>query len=542
MGLRERIAAWAAPKEKHVQTPNKPMASFGMNYIGGFSVGGYVQPFNGEKNLGEIGPIKEYWMAYRELRARSWQSYIESEITQTVIGRYCKWVIGAGLRLKTEPEKIILQQDGLTVNSEQFNELVERRWQLWSNSREASVDGLQTLGQVASDVEKNALLGGDCLVRMLYVPGQMPRVQIIDGDHVRHSLTDTFSSQAEARGNTMSHGIEKDKQGRHVAFVVRLSNGKYERIDARTKTGFEVAFMVYGLKYRLNDDRGIPLISVVLETLAKLERYKEATVGSAEERAKIPYVIEHDQFSDGSNPLTDAMAKAFSGGDSSNGMLPQDINGTQLADKVAATTNKTTFNMPIGASLKSLDTKNDLYFKDFYSVNIELVCAAIGMPPEVAMSKFDSDFSASRAALKDWEHTLKVERENFTNQFYKKVYEFWMFTQVFEGKIIAAGFIEAVQKNNAIVKLAYLNCRFVGDSVPHIDPLKEVLAERAKLGPAGANIPLTTVEDATETLNSGDSDSNMRQFSEELKLSDSLGIEPNNEPDTNKQDDDQPPI
>lgn len=528
MTIRERVAAFVAPKTKTTVTVtgNKPMASFGMNYIGGFSVGGYVQPFNGEKNLGEIGPIKEYWMAYRELRARSWQSYIESEITQTVIGRYCKWVIGSGLRLKTEPEKLILQQEGLDVDQEQYNELVERRWQLWSNSRSASVNGIQTLGQVASDVEKNTLLGGDCLVRMLYVPGQMPRVQIIDGDHVRHSLTDSFSSQATERGNTMSNGIEKDKQGRHVAFIVRTSEGKYERIDAMTKSGFEVAFMVYGLKYRLNDDRGIPLISVVLETLAKLERYKEATVGSAEERAKIPYFIKHEAYSDGSNPLTDAMAQAFSGGDSNNGMLPQDINGTQLADKVAATTNKTTFNMPIGATLEALDTKNDLYFKDFYSVNIELVCAAIGMPPEVAMSKFDSNFSASRAALKDWEHTLKVERENFANQFYKKVYEFWMFTQVFEGKIQAAGFIEAVLKKNEIIKLAYLNCRFVGDSVPHIDPLKEVMAERAKLGLTGANIPLTTVEDATETLNSGDSDSNMRQFSEELKLSLSLGIKP----------------
>jgi hypothetical protein len=60
--------------------------------------------------------------------------------------------------------------------------------------------------------------------------------------------------------------------------------------------------------------------------------------------------------------------------------------------------------------------------------------------------------------------------------------------------------------------------------VPHIDPLKEVMAERAKLGTAADAIPLTTVEDATRNLNGGDSDSNMTQFADEYQTAKKLKI------------------
>jgi hypothetical protein len=61
-----------------------------------------------------------------------------------------------------------------------------------------------------------------------------------------------------------------------------------------------------------------------------------------------------------------------------------------------------TYNMPRDSELKEVQSKNELYFKDFYTVNVDLVCSSINMPPEVAMSKYNSNYSASRAALKDW--------------------------------------------------------------------------------------------------------------------------------------------
>jgi hypothetical protein len=119
-----------------------------------------------------------------------------------------------------------------------------------------------------------------------------------------------------------------------------------------------------------------------------------------------------------------------------------------------------------------------------------------------------------------------VNREDFTFQFYQPIYNLWLYTEILKNKIPAPGFLRADLDGNFMAVEAYQNARFTGSMFPHIDPLKEVNAERAKLGELAANIPLTTVEQATESLNSGDSDSNMEQFANEYKKAVSLTAAP----------------
>jgi capsid protein len=386
-----------------------------------------------------------------------------------------------------------------------------------------------TINTMAAEVLKSSLIGGDVLVRLFYDKKRGIRVQMIDGGSVSAVITSAgnFPNILE-NGNELRYGVEISPDGEDVAYWIRNRDLKYERIEARSKTGHQVAFLVKGSMYRPQDCRGIPLISVVLETLAKLERYKEATVGSAEERAKIPYFIEHGVHSDGENPLLKGLAEATRGGTviggNADGRLPQTVQGEELANKVYASTNKQVYNMPIGAKINAVDTKSDLHFAEFYNKNIDIICAALGIPPDVAFQKYENSYSSSRAALKDWEHTLKVERDRFAEQFYKPIYEFWLMVNVFEGKIKADGFTEAILNNNDLIVTSYTQSRFIGDNVPHIDPVKEVQAERLKLGERGKNIPLTTVEDATEALNSGDAVSNVKQFANELHEAEESGL------------------
>jgi hypothetical protein len=100
-----------------------------------------------------------------------------------------------------------------------------------------------------------------------------------------------------------------------------------------------------------------------------------------------------------------------------------------------------------------------------------------------------------------------------------------MAVQVLKNKIQAPGFLKAMYDRNDYITGSYLFARWIGVPVPHIDPLKEVAAERAKLGKHGDNIPLTTVESATEHLNSGESISNIEQFSQEMQLAERSGID-----------------
>jgi hypothetical protein len=93
-----------------------------------------------------------------------------------------------------------------------------------------------------------------------------------------------------------------------------------------------------------------------------------------------------------------------------------------------------------------------------------------------------------------------------------------------KGKIQAPGYIFAIQSNDQMILGSYRKARFVGAPVPHIDPVKEVKAERMKLGLTGDSLPMTTLEAATEALNSGDSNSNMEQYANELNKSKALKI------------------
>lgn len=482
--------------------------------------------YDGEKNLGEAGPIINYIVNHDLLRLRSWQSFLESEVTQTVIKRYITWMVGSGLKLQSEPRELVLKSENIKIDTQEFSELVEARFDCFKKSAVSDYSGMRNLNYLSRVAFKNALIGGDVLVVMRY-DGNV-NIQLIDGSLVQSPTygTDLYPQKLE-NGNRITNGIEIDLTGRHVRYFVKDKDLKIIPIEARSAaTGQITAFMVYGLEYRLGNTRGLPLIAAVIETLKKLERYKEAVLGSAEERAKIVYTIEHKSQSDGGNPLTKQFAKAQRFDDSDQD-LPTTLDGIELARTVAASTNKQTFNLGIDQSLKSLDSKNDLYFKDFFSVNIDLICAALEMPPNVAMSKYDSNYSASRAALKDWENTLTIGRQDYADQFYQRVYNFWLYTEImFKGKITAPGYLQASLSGNQIVLDAYQNARFVGPPVPHIDPWKEAKAVREMLGPAGANMPLTTQEAATEALGNGNSKENTKQFILEKEASKDLEPEP----------------
>jgi capsid protein len=500
----------------------------------------YAGSFNGEKNLGEMGPIKNYMMDYAGLSLRSWQAYIESAEAQAIINKYCTWVIGRGLKLQAEPVKrLILKKNDLL---KYFSEEVEARWQVYANSKTADHTKRSTLNQLSFIAYKNAKLGGDLLTVLRYTKEDTCTVQLIDTAHMDTPVRGSeFFPMITASGNRCINGVEINSKGEHVAYYIKkpfnannpLAGYETERIPAKLrKNGLVVAFLVYGSKYRIDNERGIPLLTSALEKLKKMERYEEATLASAEEQNKINFQVVHEPNSTGEFPFAKSVARARDASGMSD--LPTDDNGNQLADRVYATTNKQTINNPIGAEIKPLKTnESTLYFSDFIGKCSDIVCSMLGIPPNVAMSKYDSNYSASRAAIKDWEHVLLVERKDFAVQFFQPIYDFWLEVEILSNRIQAPGYLIALTSNDQMTLEAYRTTRWVGAPVANIDPVKEVEAERLKLGITAESIPLTTVEAATEILNGGDSDHNMEQYSFELEMSKALGLKP--EPEVKQQ-------
>ena len=499
-------------------TGEKPKALFTREQVG--HVGqSWTFSYDGEKNLGEIGPARNYLMNYPMLRVRSWQAYVESEVAQIVLNKWTTWVIGQGLKLRCEPAKLVLEQEGVTgFDSEKFNEFAEARWELFASSKRSDIAEAVDLNRNAAIAHKSAIIGGDVLIVLRVKKGRIV-IQQIDGQNVCNPLA--------ALSDNIVDGVEFDRNtGKVVAYHVKTGLTTYERITAiEPKSGMKMAYMVYGSKLRIGSYRGMPLIGTVLETLKKLERYKEATVGSAEEVAKVAYQAVHTAASTGENPLSGSLARAFNfESNSSAADLPVTDDGKYKNNVVAATNNKAFINNPVGAELKILENRNPLYFNDFYTVNIKLICAAIGIPEEVAMSAYNSNFSASHAARGDWSHALDVARGDFSMQYYQPIFDLWLHLQILTNKVNAPMYLTAMAQGNYEIIEAYQKTRWIGVSMPHIDPYKVVKAERAKLGALGDVIPLTTIEAATEVVNGGNSDSNLAQFAEEVKEATRIGI------------------
>ena len=478
----------------------------------------FTVSYDGETDQGAIGPIKRYWLDHVALRARSWQSYLESDITQGIINKYTGWIIGGGLKLQSEPDESVLESEGITITKEDFSKKVEARFRVYTKSKEISHNKQKNLSQIASTAHINAIIGGDVLVVLRLIKGSIT-IQLIDGSQVQQPLfLDKTHAEAKKKGHRIRHGIETNKNDEPVAFYIRKRFNETTRIRAKS-AGRLTAFMVHGLEYRIDGLRGMPLISAVMQKIKMVDRYSEATVGSAEERQKIVFSIEHNVTSTGENPFLDKARAAF------NANAEQQtgpIDGEATAAKVAVTTGKQAINMPVGATLRSLESKNELYYKDFYQTNVNAIASALGIPPEVAFSKYDSNFSASRAALKDWEHTILVKRGDFSMQFYQNIYNFWLEIEILKNKIQAPGYLVARARKDNMVIESFQSARFVGANVPHIDPVKEVMAERLKLGTGLAHASLTTLEAATEALNGGDYDTNIEQVKRELELAEEL--------------------
>ena len=138
------------------------------------------------------------------------------------------------------------------------------------------------------------------------------------------------------------------------------------------------------------------------------------------------------------------------------------------------------------------------------------------IPPEVALQQYNSNYSASRAAINGWGYIINIFRKDFADSFYKKFYAIWLETEILNNKIKSPAYLEALKNGNYMVLESFYSCKFTGVNMPHIDPLKEVKAVREMLGDPENNIqPLISNEQADEMLNLGDWSENMKKYKEE---------------------------
>lgn len=451
------------------------------------------ETFDGEKQAGELGTATELIPDYYGARIRAWGLQLTNDVAKLTMNKWSTWLVGRGLRFNCNlPKEKYLQN----VNRDELTEDIEFRFRNYMQSKRCDYGQMENLHQLAKIAQYNAYTSGDVLCVLRIINGSLT-VQLVDGANVATPLNYDFENS-----NEILDGVEYDSTGRHVAYWVWTSGLRSERVSAFDPvTGLKMAFMVYGSKFRLNETRGLPLLIEDFEKIKNLERYIDATIKSAELSSELVFVNEHDNTSTGKDVFKDAAIRAVSS-TSSNSLAAELPNPKCFQKNLAKMTRGMALNNTIGATLKMFNPDSQKEMPDFLESNLKLVLASANIPYEVALMVYGSNYSASRAAIKDWEHNLKVARASFEEQFYKPFYQMWLYNEILNNRIFFDQLLDAYFTRDYVMINALNKSTFTGASVPSIDPLKEVRAVRKAMG--DTTTPLMTGEKGAEIISQED--------------------------------------
>lgn len=461
--LSEGATEWCWADDKPAREPEpEPQASVG---------------WGGSKYPGGWAPEVESWVTellqldYFTLRQRSHELFTKNLYGRGIIRRLITNEVHVGLDLEAAPMEAVL---GLEKDSlDEWTDLVESRFALWSRDGrvcdyEEKIES--TFGILMAAARREAIVGGDVLVVLRQSRKTMlPTIQLIGGHMVRSPLT-----QEIPEGHEIVDGVEIDARGRHVAYYVEPDDflGTSKRVAATGRNGRRIAWLMYGTDRRVGDLRGAPLLSIILQSLKEVDRYRDSTQRKALVNSLFAMWVEKTQDKPPSFPVssgavrtgtvtdeTSAGTRSWNTADQIPGVV---IEEGQHGEKIHAFTSQGT----------------DDEFGGFESAIISAVGWALEIPPEILKLTFDKNYSASQAALNEFKMYLDVSRRtNLSVPFARPIYQDWLISEVQRGKIRAPGLIESVADPAKFDILgAWTNADWIGAVKPVTDMLKMVKA------------------------------------------------------------------
>jgi lambda family phage portal protein len=432
---------------------------------------------DGEKYPGGFGFTELLATDYWTLRARSTQLFKTNIYARGLVRRLVTNIINTGLAVEATPDASILgmSEDALAV----WAELVENRFHLWERSPDlCDHKGQQAFGAIQAQAKLTAIISGDVLVVLLQDPVTgLPRVRLVDGSRVQ-SPSPFGAGGGEARlapGHTIRHGVEVDREGRHVAFwVVQEPDASGQRRTERLpaigpSTGRRQAWLVYGTPKLLDETRGEPLLSVILQSLREIDRYRDAVQRKAMINATLAMFIQKDMEVAGSRPITGGAVRKGTEVVAGPGKTPRVFNFAEMVPG-AVLDELAPGETPHGFPAAGTDEK----FADFESAIIYAIAWSHEVPPEILTLSFSSNYSASQAAINEFKLFLNVVRADYGDDFCQPIYVDWLISETLAGRIVASGLLEAWRDRSLFDRFAaWISADWTGAIKPSVDLVKQ---------------------------------------------------------------------
>lgn len=472
---------------------------------------------DGDKYAGGFGLTEVLEPDYWTLRHRSAQLFRSNLYARGIVRRLITNEINTGLHLEALPEEGVLgaAEDSLSDWAEE----VENRFHLWSKSPGVCDHKKRsTFGALQAAARLEALVSGDVLVVLVQDRRtRLPAVQLVRGE-----LVQSPANQKAQRGHRIEHGVELDSQGRHVAYWIDQEDGTSRRLPAwGEKSGRRIAWLVYGTENRLDDVRGEPLLSLVLQSLREVDRYRDSAQRKAWINAILAMSIEKAVDKPGSRPLS---ASGIRRGPA----LQQDSQGkSREFIAVEHIPGLVVQELQVGETIKAHSSAGtDEKFSDFEAAIVHGVAWALEIPPEILTLSFSANYSASAAAIKEFKAYLDRIRNTFGETFCQPIYAEWLLSESLNGKISAPGLTEAWRDpEQHDVLAAWFNADWCGHIKPSTDVFKEGRGYALMLDRG-----LISHDRASREMTGTKFSKNVKKLKRELELLREAGLMPQIEP------------
>lgn len=461
---------WAAPPPAN-STPTFTLAD--MQDVGASAYGAFNASFDGDKFFGGFGETKVMTADYWTLRTRSVQLFTENLYAKGLIRRLVTNEINTGLTLEAVPDANIL---GLTDEAaNDWSEIVEGRFRVWSaDARLCDYSRLENFAALEESVRIGSLIAGDMLVILHINPATgLPNVQLVDGANVMTPL----NPPTLAKGHRLVNGVELDAAGRHVAFYVKNATGPFgtefitKRVPARgSRSGRRLAWLVYGTEKRVGEVRGIPFLALMLQSMRELDRYRDSEQRAAVVNSLLAMFIKKDGDKPGTVPVSGGAVRRDS-------VVTTDGDGTARTYQMAEQIPGVVFEeLQQGETPESFDTRRpNVNYGAFEDAMVSTMAWCSEVPPEILRLGFKNNYSASKAAINEFELYLDKSRGKRSTAFNQLIYEEWLISETLRGKIIAPRLLASRHDPKQYdVFGAWLLTEWTGAVKPGLDLKKDV--------------------------------------------------------------------
>jgi lambda family phage portal protein len=411
------------------------------------------------------------------ITARSRDAFRNQPLARAAIERLEQAIVGRGITFQSRINYEYLgfsREDAMVLEQE-----IETYWEHWESH--CDYEGCLHFRQLQALALSSWLQSGDVFINTPLAYEENTtfaglRLQLIESDRV---CNPNFTMDTDVLRN----GVELDKGGRVLAYhvmrahpydnVITSQDFTWSRIKRQGK--FAPRFLHLWKKERPGQVRGVPFLAPVLEPLKQLDRYIEAELQASVISALLTVFIKTE------------------GG----GGLQSMSEGQGKPDEVGLRPGAIVELLP-GEDISSVNpSRPNRAFQDFVEAAYKQIGAALGVPMETLLLRYDSSYSAARAAKSDGWKKITQLRDIFVHLACEPIFACFM-----DELVAREGIKHKALKDyfaNPLVRAAWRRGNWTGPARGSIDEEKEIRAAKDRV-----SLGVTSIAHECQEMGTGD--------------------------------------